>query len=38
MKVITHTKKSNHRFRLGHNKDLFHNILLISLVVSFDIN
>jgi hypothetical protein len=37
-KVITPTKESNHRIGLGHNKDLFPNILLLSLVVSVDID
>jgi hypothetical protein len=35
-KVITPTKKSNHGIRLRHNKDLFSNILLLSLIVSVD--
>jgi hypothetical protein len=38
MKVITSTKESNHGIRLGHNKDLFPNILLLSLVVSVDVD
>jgi hypothetical protein len=37
-KVINYTKESNHRIRLGHNKDLFPNILLLSIVVFIDID
>jgi hypothetical protein len=37
-KVITSTKKSNHRIGLKHSNDLFPNILLLSLVVSVDID
>jgi hypothetical protein len=37
-KVITFTKKSNHIIRLGHNKDLLPNILLLSLVVFVDVD
>jgi hypothetical protein len=37
-KVITSPKESNYGIKLGHNKDLFSNILLLSLVVSVDID
>jgi hypothetical protein len=38
MKVITSTKESNHEIKLRHNKDLFPNILLLSIVVSVDVD
>jgi hypothetical protein len=38
MKVITSTKESNHEIKLRHNKDLFSNILLLSIVVSIDVD
>jgi hypothetical protein len=37
-KVITSTQESNHEIGLEHNKNLFPNILLISLVVSADVD
>jgi hypothetical protein len=35
-KVITFTKESNYIIGLRHNKGLFSNILLLSIVVSID--
>jgi hypothetical protein len=37
-KVITLTKESNHEIGLRHNNDLFPNILLLSLVVSVNVD